>query len=118
MRQLSLTHWEGEPTPPRGHALQGGGFFHNSWTARSAKHTVSQLQSESSAWVKNAQAYLAAEEDYKRKLLKGIGPRTKGALAVARAVSMLREREKNEVAQLLAATITMPPEHCEGAGPG
>jgi hypothetical protein len=112
MRQLSLSHWEGEPAPPRGHALGSGGFFLGGWSHRSQKISVSQLQSESIAWVKGAQAYLAQEEDHKRKLLKAIGPRTKGALAVARAVGMLRQRGKNEMAQLLGATIMMPPEHC------
>ena len=67
-------------------------------------------------WVRNAQSYLASEEDHKRKLLIAIGPRTKGALAVARAVGMLRDRQKSETAQLLAATIMMPMEHCERRG--
>jgi len=115
MRQLSLSHWEGEPAPPRGHALGNTGFFLGGWNHRSQKFTVSQLQSESMAWVRNAQAYLAQEEDHKRKLLKAIGPRTKGSLAVARAVGMLRERHKSEMAQLLGATIMMPQEHCEWA---
>lgn len=64
------------------------------------------------------QAYLAAEEDHKRKLLRAIGPRTKGALSVARAVGMLRNRQSSEVAQLLGAMITMPPEHCGCRGVG
>lgn len=55
MRQLSLSHWEGEPTPPRGHALGGSGFFAGGWNHRSQKFTVSQLQTESAAWVRNAQ---------------------------------------------------------------
>lgn len=63
------------------------------------------------------QAYLAAEEDYKRKLLKAIGPRTKGTLSVARAVAMLKNRQGSEMGTLLGAMITMPTEHCE-EGPG
>ncbi|KIY95904.1 hypothetical protein MNEG_12058 [Monoraphidium neglectum] len=111
MRALSLSHWDGEPSPPRGHAMGSHGFFAGGWSHRSQKFSVSQLQSESAAWVRNAQAYLAAEEDHKRKLLRAIGPRTKGALSVARAVGMLRNRQSSEVAQLLGAMITMPPEH-------
>jgi hypothetical protein len=62
------------------------------------------------------QDYLAAEEEHRRKLLKAIGPRKVGALAVARAVGMLRDRQKNEVAALLAAMIALPTEHCERRG--
>lgn len=113
MRQLSLSHWEGEPKPPTGHALGTSGFSLGGWLHRVQKVSVSQLQSESSAWAKNAAAYLAAEEDHKRKLLKAVGPRTTGALAVARAVGMLRDRTRSEVAQLLGAMITLPAEHCE-----
>lgn len=118
MRQLSLSHWEGEPKPPSGHALGGAGFFLGGWNHRAQKVSVSHLQSESMAWVKSAQAYLAAEEDHRRKLLRAVGPRTAGALAVARAVGMLRDRARSEVAQLLGATITLPAEHCEQAGRG
>lgn len=63
------------------------------------------------------QAYLEAEEAHRRKLLKAIGPHRRGALAVARAVAMLRERSKSEVAQLLAATLTLPTQHCGWARP-
>ena len=55
MRQLSLSHWDGEPTPPRGHAMGSAGFFAGAWNHRSQKFSVSQLQSESAAWVRNAQ---------------------------------------------------------------
>lgn len=113
LRQLSLSHWEGAPAPPRGHALQGHGFHLGGWRHRVQKFAVSQLQAESMAWARTAQAYLDAEEDHRRKLLKAVGPRTKGALSVARAVGMLRAAGESETAQLLGATIMLPPEHCE-----
>lgn len=115
MRQLSLSHWDNEPAAPRGHALGGSGFHLGGWAHRAQKFSVSQLQSESIAWVRRAQEYLASEEDHRRQLLKAVGPRTKGSLAVARAVGMLRDRGHSEVAQLLGATIMMPPENCECA---
>ncbi|KAI8467147.1 MAG: hypothetical protein J3K34DRAFT_431559 [Monoraphidium minutum] len=113
MRQLSLSHWEGEPAPPRGHAMgrNTGGYYLTGWSHRTQKFSVSQLQAESAAWVRTAQTYLAAEEDHRRKLLKAIGPRTKGSISVARAVGMLRDRHSSETAQLLGAMIMMPPEH-------
>jgi hypothetical protein len=58
------------------------------------------------------QAYLQQEEDHRRKLIKALGPQNKGALAIARAVKMLRARHKSEMAELLAAMITLPAEHC------
>ena len=53
MRQLSLSHWEGEPTPPRGHAW--GPTFLATWSHRARKVAVSQAQGESAAWAKGAQ---------------------------------------------------------------
>lgn len=56
---MSLHHWEGEPTPPKGRtaggAGSGGSFFLASWAYRSKKFSVSRMQEESAAWVRSAQ---------------------------------------------------------------
>lgn len=65
MKELSLAHWDNEPTPPRGPAGGGGGarwlFSH-----RSRKFGVTNLAAESSAWAKSAQARAAAARAQRR----------------------------------------------------
>jgi hypothetical protein len=53
MRSMSLSHWEGEPSPPRGGRAAGSG-----WRSRRPPHgtTVGQFQEEAKAWAKAAQA--------------------------------------------------------------
>jgi hypothetical protein len=71
------------------------------------------VQAESEAWAAQARLYLDKEEDGRRALLKALGPRTKGALAVARAVTLLRKKARSELGNLLLATVTLAPEHSE-----
>ncbi|GBF97200.1 hypothetical protein Rsub_10061 [Raphidocelis subcapitata] len=111
LRSLPLSHWDGEPAPPRGAGAGSGPGLLARWSHRTTKFAVGGAEAEGSEWAKRAQTYLEAEEAHRRKLLKAIGPHRRGALAVARAVALLRERSKSETAQLLAATLTLPPEH-------
>jgi hypothetical protein len=46
-----------------------------------------------------------------RHVLKMLGPRTKGSAALARAATLLQRRD--DLSQLLASTLKLPPEHCE-----
>lgn len=46
-----------------------------------------------------------------RHVLKMLGPRTKGSAALARAATLLQKRD--DLSQLLASTLKLPPEHCE-----
>jgi hypothetical protein len=44
-----------------------------------------------------------------RHVLKMLGPRTKGSAALARAATLLQK--KDDLSQLLASTLKLPPEH-------
>lgn len=48
------------------------------------------------------------------RVLKYLGPRTKGSAALARATTLLQKNGHNsDLAQLVAASIQLPPEHCK-----
>lgn len=74
---------------------------------------VQKLEAESKEWVTAARIYLSHVEDHRRKMVRLLGPRTQGTLAVARAVQLLRAQKQSDLGALVAATITLKPEHCK-----
>eukprot|EP00878_Enallax_costatus_P020352 GHUV01021506.1.p1 GENE.GHUV01021506.1~~GHUV01021506.1.p1 ORF type:complete len:850 (+),score=172.67 GHUV01021506.1:211-2760(+) len=112
MPELQAGHpgalWGPEPQPP-----QFGGWARQSgWPTSIKKFKVSDLQQQSSSWAKSAATYLSELEDFRRRVIKYLGPRTKGGAALARAATLLQHNGHNsDLAQLVAASIQLPPEH-------
>ena len=74
---------------------------------------ISDYSQLSEAWASAANKYLEQLEDHTRKQLKILGPRSQGALAVARAVTLLTKQKRSELGSLLAASLSLPPEQCK-----
>lgn len=107
MPELQLgaaVRWGAEPAPP---AYPGSA--HSGWPLSIKKYQVSDLQHQSYIWSRSANQYLSDLEDFNRHVLKMLGPRTKGSAALARAATLLQKRD--DLSQLLASTLKLPPEH-------
>jgi hypothetical protein len=79
----------------------------------SAPLQISDYSQLSEAWAAAANRYLEQLEDHTSKQLKIVGPRSEGVLAVVRAVSLLTKQKRSELGSLLAASLSLPPEHCK-----
>eukprot|EP00879_Flechtneria_rotunda_P012231 GHRR01012773.1.p1 GENE.GHRR01012773.1~~GHRR01012773.1.p1 ORF type:complete len:1051 (+),score=372.66 GHRR01012773.1:153-3305(+) len=98
--------WGREPSPPMyasRHTHTGQGFY------TGKKFQVTDLQSVSSSWAKAAAQYLSELEDFQRRVIKLLGPKTKGTAALMRAATLLQGHA--ELSQLLLATLKLAPEH-------
>ncbi|KAF6255218.1 hypothetical protein COO60DRAFT_237950 [Scenedesmus sp. NREL 46B-D3] len=100
----SAVRWGAEPAAPAFASDTRRG-----WPLTIKKYQVSDLQHQSSVWARTAGQYLSDLEDFNRHVLKMLGPRTKGSAALARAATLLQRRD--DLSQLLASTLRLPPEH-------
>lgn len=74
-------------------------------------HQTTDLRGLSEAWVVAARKYLSDMEDYQRKIVRMLGPKTKGTATLARAAQLMQQH--GDLRELLQATIRLPPERCE-----
>jgi hypothetical protein len=72
---------------------------------------TTDLRGLSEAWVVAARKYLSDVEDYHRKIVRMLGPKTKGTATLARAAQLMQQH--GDLRELLQATIRLPPERCE-----